>query len=498
MQIINLIENDSPFLYNYEYPTMELTKKLYRVFLEKPLNMDLMSLWRNSTCMNDYKRIHGHMAGITLDNIYEDEEYRFTDSLRIINQIPIYLINKKMAGMPFQVDFIGSKESIHTPHDKFINDIIIKEDLFDNISTEIDSYLDGNKEEIQMFKDQAYDELNICYLQSKNKHLGGYYRISFCRDEYSVYVGARPDEPGFVSLDKISPKIFIWIDKLKDNYRDLDDYRLILSYSIIHSLIHALLDTQLYGFKPDNTDVLNCLPRQFHDFLEEMIVTAYSLLLMENIWTEEEINKLTNYLRSKPIQYQKGVDLYYCKSNYNFKYNREFVIDSCMNLLIDLKLGEYICWRRCYEAMRDMTEYCIFASIFDHEKLELYKLAFSKNNAGQPDKPTFSCSYNGIIYSPRDLVFFVIYDWVSSHQSITRSQLKSVFPSSLNENYDVFAEVWEKEKLQMTNYYGKVYDPENIISCSDGYLYLCSSWSHLNMENFFQKTQELGIKIKRY
>ena len=63
---------------------------------------------------------------------------------------------------------------------------------------------------------------------------------------------------------------------------------------------------------------------------------------MENIWTKEEISKLIKYLIGKPIQYQKGVDLYFCKSNFNTKYvtNMDNMFSQCY-ALDSLNLSNY-------------------------------------------------------------------------------------------------------------------------------------------------------------
>jgi len=499
MQIINLIEDDSPILDSLYYPFMSTTKKLYQVFLDSNFGKDLFYLWYET--ISSYKKKHNnHISAISNDNIYEEKlDGRFTDSLRVINQIPIFLVNSDMADQIFEIDFLGFQRKIRVPKYIFRDNKQSSQELYTSISEEIDIYKSCDNNLITESINKSLKELNISYTQTLNQ-----LHLSFCYDEFSSYIGHKEYEQGVTSLNKVKPIIFIWVDKIKD-FTEYKNYSVFFSYSLIHSIIHALLDIQLFGLNRGNTGSLNFFPRKFHAFIEEIIVTGYTLMMMENIWSEKDIDVLINYLNKKSIIYNRGVALYNCKSNYNFKYNRQFIIETYFNLLLDLKLNQSVynhynrvIWKRCYETMKELSSYCLFTPVFDSHKLELYKLAFPICINQETDEPTYSNTYNGNIYSPEELVYHIVSDWVFSNPDTTRAQLKSVFPPSLNTEHDVFAEEWEFDKLKKSGTTGPVYRPEYVIECSDGILYLCCDWSFLRMHDFLQKAQELGFNITKH
>ena len=103
--------------------------------------------------------------------------------------------------------------------------------------------------------------------------------------------------------------------------------------------------------------------------------------------------------------------------------------------------------------------------------------------------------YNGNIYLKNRLVLAVVTDYLKSHPSITREELKVTFNKSLQGTLGVveFAEIAELKNDYNVRFFCK---PNETLNFDDGKMYVCSQWGIINIPRFLHYAKNLGFEIQ--
>ena len=113
--------------------------------------------------------------------------------------------------------------------------------------------------------------------------------------------------------------------------------------------------------------------------------------------------------------------------------------------------------------------------------------------AGKRD--TTKYMVNGNVYLKNRLVLAIVRDYAATHPDITRQTLKTVFDKTLQGSIGVVenAEIAEQRPDYTVRFFTK---PEEVITLSDGKMYVCTQWGILNIPRFLTRARQLGYKIE--
>lgn len=116
----------------------------------------------------------------------------------------------------------------------------------------------------------------------------------------------------------------------------------------------------------------------------------------------------------------------------------------------------------------------------------------AQQHAGKRD--TTKYMVNGNVYLKNRLVLAIVRDYAAKHPEITRQTLKTVFDKTLQGSIGVVenAEVAEQRADYTVRFFTK---PEEVITLSDGKMYVCTQWGILNIPRFLTRARQLGYKI---
>ena len=173
---------------------------------------------------------------------------------RTLSQIPIYLVTHDQCKKTYEIDLFGHIEGVTVPEDKYGH--------FDNDETGI------------------FDLLGV-YISSKI-----------------------PNNPP-TQFHELTPRIFIWVDKIwKECEGDWHKYQILLTKVILHELMHGMMDVNLLGYAA----------RHIHPQLklrndEESIANAIPLTLLKDLITPDDWKFLANFVYEQPSPYKEGLDL---------------------------------------------------------------------------------------------------------------------------------------------------------------------------------------------
>ena len=113
--------------------------------------------------------------------------------------------------------------------------------------------------------------------------------------------------------------------------------------------------------------------------------------------------------------------------------------------------------------------------------------------AGKRD--TTKYMLNGNVYLKNRLVLAIVRDYADRHPDITRQTLKTVFDKTLQGSIGVVenSEIAEQRPDCTVRFFTR---PEEVITLSDGKMYVCTQWGILNIPRFLTRARQLGYKIE--
>lgn len=116
------------------------------------------------------------------------------------------------------------------------------------------------------------------------------------------------------------PVIFIWVDKIYDYAKNKFSeqlkkyYELHVCQTILHEVMHALMDIEIWGRYQLIQNHNGCHQKAMYDLKEESLAEAGSIALMKNFWSSNDLNYLLDFIDAKEnnglFQYALGAKLY--------------------------------------------------------------------------------------------------------------------------------------------------------------------------------------------
>lgn len=136
-----------------------------------------------------------------------------------------------------------------------------------------------------------------------------------------------------------------------------------------------------------------------------------------------------------------------------------------------------------------------------HDTKEIYSMNLgevSGNNTSEfvsiktRDKTRYI--YHEKVCLKNSLVFNVVNDYVKAHPTISRNDLKRVFPKDLQGSIGVVEniEIAERRPDYKIRFFA---DEDETLTLSDGKMYVCSQWGIINIPRFIQRAEKLGFVI---
>ena len=118
---------------------------------------------------------------------------------------------------------------------------------------------------------------------------------------------------------------------------------------------------------------------------------------------------------------------------------------------------------------------------------------FSPPPPGKRDTTRFMFESN--VYLKNRLVLAVVRAYLRDNPDITREELKTVFPKSLQGSIGVVeqAEIAQMRPDYSVRFFAK---SEEVLHLTDGDMYVCSQWGILNIPNFLKVAEQLEYKIE--
>ena len=121
--------------------------------------------------------------------------------------------------------------------------------------------------------------------------------------------------------------------------------------------------------------------------------------------------------------------------------------------------------------------------------------AYSPQAIPTGKRDTTRYMFENNVYLKNRLVLAVVHAYVRDNPNITREELKTVFPKSLQGSIGVveFEEIAKLRSDYTVRFFSK-YD--EIIHLDDGDMYVCTQWGILNIPNFIKCATQLDYKIE--
>ena len=312
-------------------------------------------------------------------------------------------------------------------------------------------------------------------------------------DLFGVYVSAYSHGSG--GLADYEPRIFIWVDKIWNyTHKEEPDERLavekfyaLLDQVVLHELMHALMDTRLcldpYYRHYRSHSPFSYDTSQLYRLREESLAEALSLVLVREVVTEPMWDYLLSNTRGNSLPYRLGAD-----------YADEELLKWAVFIWMETKRRDRD--RLCKPQYDDWCDYVFSCARLDRSQLRLYETAFQSGRVYRYRECLNST--DTILYTEEGLVLQVIKDYMEEHQGITRSELKEVFPSDDNADFDILIDYPETKEFECPPGYKQDVRDDRILQCSDGQVAVSRYWIHDPIPDFVEHARKLGFKIKTY
>lgn len=133
---------------------------------------------------------------------------------------------------------------------------------------------------------------------------------------------------------------------------------------------------------------------------------------------------------------------------------------------------------------------------FRNGKNEIFVISDTYFKFGYTNKDYSKFLFHGQEYNKGRLVNAVVRAYVEQNPNITFSQLKSKFPDSIQGSFGVF-DTTEKAKdiYERWGHKRHYIKEEETIKLQDQNISTCTQWNPMNIKNFIEQANELGLKI---
>lgn len=398
-------------------------------------------------------------------------EYNHNLLFSIMEQIPIFLVDKSLCGRSYRMGFIGHSLEITVPYDEYLGASVNIEDLFKDLENGICEDVKNNDEvDLEPDLPNHNRERRPSCNQGPKKHWSVF-------DLLGVYIR---HYPAFRTYDMTEswPQVFIWVDKISSIVGDNHDhFAALLTQTIAHELMHAFMDI----------DLLGCLrlrdfriKQSLYTLKEECLANALSLLMLKSCLDKDQWEFVTDFVKKQPFAYKLGLD--YAKAG-------EMTVMEALNSWLEIK--------GTGKLNKDVLDYWLHyifeKKAYDRQQLELYEIGLvsSKGHVFR---------YKSKMYSDNDVAVKVIKDYLKTKKGkLTRQDMKDAFPDGLNDYYNVFINHPESTRFKPKIGNGWTDANENnILVCQDGNLAICDYWHPDSMPAFVENARILGFDIEMF
>ena len=413
----------------------------------------------------------------------------------LFEQIPIFLVHRDMVGKTFDVGFIGKSMKVTVPEDNYIENNTSIDELIEEIKDGI--CIDDNPE--------------------KEQFAQGCYSVN---DLFAVYERRFPANRPY-NLTESFPQIFIWIDKIReyaendkkyDKINERDKFVDLLSYVIVHELMHAFMDIDLLGSDQQRRFKIKT---NFYHLREESLATALAFGMVFRTYSRDGNHVGQNhfaddfvreFIKSQSLAYSLGLEYVDYYSQVRTSYNNNPLEDAFFTWMavkefgiIDKCVTQYwLCFLKQLLGNNEVSR------CFKESQLHLYESGMVN--------PKEVFRYQSTMYSAHDLVLKVIKEYYTDNMKnggISRQEMKDAFPDDLNNDYNVFIDYPESTRFERKHSYKWTRDVEgdkDVIACIGGCLAIyyekvyASSCGHGGyvMSSFVAQARKLGFDIETF
>lgn len=384
----------------------------------------------------------------------------------ILEQIPIFLVDKSLCGRSYRMGFLGHALDITVPFDQYYGASRDVEDLYKDLENGIC--------EVGPNEDEASPRLDLPFVdRSRNQEPKTHY---YFFDLLGVYLRRYPAIRDY-DMTESHPQIFIWVDKISaivgDNY---SYFKALLTQVVAHELMHAFMDIDLLGCIHSRSFKIKS---SFYTLKEECLANALSLMLVKPYFNYDQWDFVTNFVAMQPFAYKLGLDYFELG---------ERVVETALQSWMEIKeFGE-----ADKEVLKYWLHYLYENKTHDAQQLVLYEEGLIN--------PNYVYRYQSIMYSYEALVVRVIKDFSKVNQgNVSRQNMKDAFPDSLNEDYNVFIDYPESNLfIDKRNNVNRPIQEYHLLACKDGKLAVCDSWDPDSMPAFVANAKKLGFEIEMF
>lgn len=374
-------------------------------------------------------------------------KYSESNSVDILSQVPIYLVNTSQYNKKYEVEFFGHAEQVTVPQ-----------------------YIEPSGIDMEKAISEMTHESMLSITVTS-----GHVRESIV-DKWGLYSREHPVGKAY-RVNESKPKIFIWIDKILEYVKnDKNLFRILSAQVILHELAHAALDERLLGDETGK-DKLS-IPRSFIKAKEESLAQAISLYLLRPHLNETEMQYLLDVSNSLPLEYAVANEYLNFKGNIynlaatwkNIKQNNWIAIPAAIE------------WIKYIQRPKPLDTTELFV---------LDEAMFGLNGAFRYP------AGNGKLYNNNNVCVKVITDYAACH-TFSRAQIHSAFPDDVNGQYEAIIDYPEQKEFHDKEMYDETFPAEDgiILSCTDGKVSVCDVWDPLGMDRFIENAKRFGILIE--
>lgn len=399
------------------------------------------------------------------------------DLQSLLCQIPIFFVTTDQVGERDSIPLVGREMEITIPDHQMPYDEMTLKGLKETPELPLEREEDSDQRQIN----------EVGEVRERNKIVC----VQPILDLLGVYVSAYSHGSG--GLADYEPRIFIWVDKIwnythkeePDERLAVEKFHALLDQVVLHELMHALMDTRLslrpYDWQYRAQSPFSYDTSQLYRLREESLAEALSLVLVREVVTEPMWDYLLSNTRENSLPYRLGAD-----------YADEEFLKWAVFSWMETKRRDRLC-KPLYD---DWCDYVFSGARLDRSQLGVYERGFQSGRVYRYRESLNST--DTILYTEEGLVLQVIKDYMEEHQGITRSELKEVFPSDDNADFDILIDYPETKEFECPPGYKQDVRDDRILQCSDGQVAVSGFWIHDPIPDFVEHARKLGFEIKTY
>lgn len=241
-------------------------------------------------------------------------------------------------------------------------------------------------------------------------------------------------------------------------------------------------------------------------------------IALDKVYAKQKINRIEEYIERNKYHedvsdYKKQIVDIAVRYNIDSKYTSFLAINERENKLYGVPEQKQINsetpdrWdhSETYSAdrsRRDNHNNFMYSCLFNFDDTDFFESENSIKAANAPadaedkteSKSANKYLFNGNVYPRNKLVLAVIKDYAEKNH-VSFNELSGIFQPSLQGAIGVFKRVETAEKLK--DYRAHFFTAENdVVTLTDGKIYVCNQWGFLNIPRFIAKAKELGYTIQ--